>query len=217
MLLGKHKRGRSYVYGGQREIRPVVQRQYVGSGNDLAVTMPSLATTRSARVALPQRPAAVAVLLCLLLGVVLVSSSVGSHSHSLAARHPQGMARKGLSTLPLSAQTQISEALGSGHTAFGVDVSRSGLRAVNSVQHLRMSFERSGVSVSSGASRLRLSVRAIGDGAGLTALGEVAPRASANRVVYAHRGLTECMPTVRLAWSRASRSIERRLAADLVL
>jgi hypothetical protein len=54
MLLGEHRQGRSHFRGSQREIRPVIQRRYVGSGIDLAVTMPSSVTGRSARAALPK-------------------------------------------------------------------------------------------------------------------------------------------------------------------
>jgi hypothetical protein len=69
--------------------------------------------------------------------------------------------------------------------------SPGGLVAVNRAQRLRAQFDRGGVVVSSGGASLGLSLRAYGYSARLQQLSSVAPRALADRVFYAHRGVSE--------------------------
>ena len=149
--------------------------------------------------AVPWRALVACALLSLALGAALYESLAGgrasvaparfrasSHLHAGASSH-----RKGLSSLPLAAQGPVSEAVGADSRAYRVGASGSGFRAASPAQHLSTSFSRSGVSVTSGSARVRLSLRAVGYGASLQALGDVAPRVKANRVSYARAGLNE--------------------------
>ena len=159
-------------------------------------------------------------LLCLALGVALYAALSGGSSpavggpfsvdHALRAgastrrpgastRLPRGSARahatshdtKGLSSLPAMAQGPVSEALGAERPAYWARPAAGGFSAASAAQHLRARFYRNGVSFSSGAAQLALSLRAVGYGESLRALPAVAPLAKANRVSYARAGLTE--------------------------
>jgi RHS repeat-associated protein len=143
-----------------------------------------------ARVAASWRSVAVAVLLSLSLGAI-VEGLVGSHSSAVTVSRSEGISGKGFSMLPLTARTEISGVLGGDGSAYRVSGSRDELQAVNPAQRLRIRFNHSGVWVGSGTVQFRLSLRAVGYGVSLTALGAVTPRARANRVVYARRGLSE--------------------------
>jgi hypothetical protein len=94
--------------------------------------------------------------------------------------------RHGLTSLPLTAQGPVSAALGH-DPAYRV----KGLRTGNPAQHLRADFSRRGVTVASGTARLGMSLSAYGHGNALRPVGSAVPRASANRVRYAHGALTE--------------------------
>ena len=83
--------------------------------------------------------------------------------------------KKGLSSLPLGAQGPISQALGAESPAYRVSASRSGFSGASPAQRLRLRFDRSGVSISSGASHVGLSLRAVGYGSSLSALGAGRP------------------------------------------
>ena len=113
-------------------------------------------------------------------------SGASSYARSGASSH-----RKGLSSLPLAAQGPVSGALGADNPAYRVSAFNGGFAATSPAQHLRLRFDRSGVSLSSGAAHVGLSLRAVGYGASLRALGEVAPQVKANRVLYARSGLSE--------------------------
>jgi hypothetical protein len=90
--------------------------------------------------------------------------------------------------LPLAAQGPVSAALGAGQTAYRVN----GLRARNPAQHLHVDFSAGGVSVASGAARLRLRLTDFGYASAPRRVAPVRPWAAGNRVVYAHRdGLRE--------------------------
>ena len=145
-------------------------------------------------------PMVVAALLSLALGAALYEglaggrSSVAPAARFRASSHLRPGAsphKKGLSSLPLAAQGPISQALGAENPAYRVSASRGGFAAASPAQRLRMHFDRSGVSLSSGATHVGLSLRAVGYGSSLSALGPVAPRARANRVVYERAGLSE--------------------------
>ena len=144
-----------------------------------------------ARGAVPWRSVAGAVLLSLLLGVGVVRGLVGHHPSGMPAEPSGEVSREGLSALPLTAQAQISGALGGDSSTYSVHVAGSGLQAVGPAQHLRMRFDRSDVRVDVGPARLSLNLRAVGYGSTLTALGDVTPHGSVNRVVYAHAGVSE--------------------------
>ena len=97
------------------------------------------------------------------------------------------MARRGLTSLPLTAQGPVSAALGQDEQAYRV----MALQAVNPAQHLRASFSRAGVTVASGKARLGMELSAYGYTDALEPVRSAQPRANANRVSYAHGALTE--------------------------
>jgi RHS repeat-associated protein len=145
-----------------------------------------------ARTVVPWRAVVVAALLSLLVGGMLAQVLAGHRSSSLPSfGRSSSVARKGLSSLPLVAQGVISGTLGADSSAYRVSASGGGFRAASPGQHMRMRFDRSGVLVSSGKVRLGLSLHAVGYGVSLTALGAVAPRVRANRVVYGRAGVSE--------------------------
>ncbi len=156
-------------------------------------------TALASRSVAPLRALLVAALLSLMLGAALYEGLAGEHPSVAALRfraasHLRAGAssrRKGLSSLPLAAQGPVSEALGADDPAYRVRASGGGLGAVSPAQQLSANFGRSGVSVSSGTTWLDLSLRAVGFGASLRTLGQVAPRVKANRVSYARAGLSE--------------------------
>ena len=107
------------------------------------------------------------------------------------ARASRASHAKGLSSLPAAARGPVSEALGAEDPAYRARLRRAGSRPTSPAQHLRLRFQPSGVSLSSGTARVGLSLRAAGYGSSLKALAEVAPSAKGNRVTYAHPGLSE--------------------------
>jgi hypothetical protein len=141
--------------------------------------------------AVPWRPVVAAALLSLTLGAALSERLAGERSSVLSGVRSGASSHRGLSSLPSSAQGPISGVLGAGDPAYRISAVGGGLRAVSPVQRLRVRFSRSGVLLSSGTMRLGLSLRAVGYGASLTALGEVTPSSKANRVSYARSGLSE--------------------------
>ncbi len=97
----------------------------------------------------------------------------------------------GPASLPLLARAPVSAALGSEEAAYAVAGSAAGLQAANPAQHLHARFGRAGVSVGSGALDENLRLNAVGYGNSLRAVGERAPSARDNRVLYARGGLSE--------------------------
>jgi len=93
----------------------------------------------------------------------------------------------GLDSLPLAAQGPVSASLGQDAPAYRLE----GLRAVNPEQHLHARFSRRGIMVASGTGQLGIALSAYGHGSTLLPVEPAAPRASANRVRYAHGALTE--------------------------
>ena len=159
----------------------------------------------AARMTTPWRALVAAVLLSALAvalwqGLAATRSSVvpaarlhaSSHLRSRAsAQKASAQKKKGLSSLPVSAQGPISEALGADNPAYRVSAAAGGFSATSPTQHFRASFARSGVTFSSASARVGLSLKAVGYGSSMTALGEVAPRVKANRVFYERKDLSE--------------------------
>ena len=143
------------------------------------------------RAALPWRALLVAALLSLALGAGLYEGLSGGRSALPVAVRSHAFSQGGLLSLPLTAQGPVSAVLGANSPAYRVRTYRGGLRAFSPAQHLSVSFASSGVSVSSGTTRLGLSLRGVGYGSSLTTVSRVAPRAHANRVLYAHSGVSE--------------------------
>ncbi len=132
-----------------------------------------------------------AALLALAVGTVAHKTLAGGRSSVPAAVRSHPFSRKSLLSLPLSAQGPVSAALGADGQAYRVSPSEGGFAASSPAQHLSAKFTSSGVSVVLGTTHLGLRLRAVGYGSSFTALSQVGPRADANRVLYAHRGLTE--------------------------
>jgi phosphodiesterase/alkaline phosphatase D-like protein len=139
-------------------------------------------------------------LLAIAIVVAVYAGMAGRHSSAVPAAglrassriHPGASSqKKGLLSLPLAAQGPVSEALGAGSPAYRIGASAGGFAGSSPTQHFRVRFDRSGLSLSSARNRVGLSLRAVGYGASLNALSQVAPRVHTNRVSYVHPGLTE--------------------------
>ena len=138
----------------------------------------------TARPVLSWRALVAAAVLSLALGVVLYEGLAGEHS--LPGPRPSTPPRifapaahrteRDSRAFRIAAQGPVSEALGAEDPAYRVSASGGGFAAASPAQHLRASFGRSGVSVSSGSAQVGLSLRAVGYGASLSSLGAVAPR-----------------------------------------
>ncbi len=129
--------------------------------------------------------AAAALFLALAGGGALLAPDAGVPNGSTATR--------GLASLPLAAQGQISAALGQDERGYRISgaASGGGLTGWNPSQKMRSSFTRSGVVVSSGGLHLGLALRAIGYGATLGRVAAASPEAAGNRVSYARPGVLE--------------------------
>jgi RHS repeat-associated protein len=127
-----------------------------------------------------------------LLGTALVLWLTGIDYHGVSDRKPPSQgSHRGLSSLPLAVQTAFSGAVGGDERVYRIHASGSGLRATDPAQRLQAHFERSGVLLGSGATRVKLGLRAAGYGPAPAEVGRVAPRAHGNRVVYRHGALNE--------------------------
>jgi Divergent InlB B-repeat domain/FG-GAP repeat len=143
------------------------------------------------RALVPWHALLTAALLSLLLGAALYEGLAGERSTVAPAVRSHTFSQKGLLSLPLAAHGPVSAAMGAANPAYGLSASEGGFAAASPAQHLNLRFGRSGVSLTSGATHLRLSLRAVGYGSSLSALGEVTPLLKANRVLYEHAGLSE--------------------------
>jgi hypothetical protein len=106
-------------------------------------------------------------------------------------RRSAGFSREGLLSLPLAARGPVSATLGANAPVYRVSTSSGGFAAVNPAQRLRSSFDGAGASLTSGTTHVGLSLKAVGYASSLRAVGAVAPRANANRVLYAWPGVSE--------------------------
>jgi hypothetical protein len=123
----------------------------------------------------------------LLLGVVAAAGCTAVLRSDPSPTGPSTTIRHRLTSLPLAAQGPISAALGHDASAYRLE----GLRAVNPAQHLHARFSRGGVKVVSDTAQLGMTLSAYGHGSTLRRVGPALPRASGNRVRYAHGALTE--------------------------
>jgi hypothetical protein len=145
----------------------------------------------SAGWSLPWRALAAAALLSAVLGAALSAGLAGRSDSVLPAARSGVSATTTLSRLPAAEQGSISAALGAADHSYWVGAAAGGYHALSSSQALHTRFTRSGVSLDGGAVQLGLSLRAAGYGRSLKALDGVTPSVTANRVTYAHAGLTE--------------------------
>src|SRR3984893_9951019 len=165
----------------------------LGPTSSLQTAMDHVAdrTLLRARGMVPRHALVIAGLLSLLIGTALYEGFAHERSSVLPAVRSGMSSDARLSRVPLAAQGVVSSALGADSPAYRVSPSGGGFAAVSPAQHLGLHFDRAGVSLSSGPAHVRLSLRAVGYGASLRSLGEVAPRVKANRVIYARAGLSE--------------------------
>jgi hypothetical protein len=123
----------------------------------------------------------------MVVGCVAVLRTLPGETSGPVTRTGHGSTANGLESLPLAAQGPVSASLGQDVPAYRLE----GLRAVNPEQHLHARFSRRGVTVASGPAQLGIALSAYGHGSTLRPVGSAVPRASANRVRYAHGALTE--------------------------
>jgi hypothetical protein len=95
--------------------------------------------------------------------------------------------RHELSSVPVAARGPLSAALGRHELGYRV----VGLRTHNTPQGFGVTFSTAGVRVSSASTHLSMHLVDYGHAGALRPLAAVAPRASGNRVDYAHRGVDE--------------------------
>jgi len=143
------------------------------------------------RAVVPRRALLLVGVLSLLPGIALERGLLTAHPTSLPSGDRGVASHRGLASLPAAAQGPVSAALGARRPAYRVRSSAGLLLASSPAQRLGARFQSSGAELRSGAIELGLGLRAIGYGKSLAAVGAVAPRANANRVTYAHAGLSE--------------------------
>jgi hypothetical protein len=122
-----------------------------------------------------------------LLAAATTMVAVGAHATRPVRRAAPPAAPHGVVRLPEEARGPIAAALGRVEPAYRV----RDMRAQNPAAHLAAAFTSTGVTIDSGAAHLSLSPLAYGRGTALLALAPVSPRASANRVTYSRRQLSE--------------------------
>jgi hypothetical protein len=143
------------------------------------------------RAALSLRALVVAALLSILLGGGLFEAFSAQHASVAPAVRLRASSHRTLFSLPTTLQGAVSTAIGADSRAYRVSASTGGFSAMSPAEHLRSTFTASGVSVTSGSAHIGLSLQAVGYGSALTKLGQVAPRAKADRVTYARAGVSE--------------------------
>jgi RHS repeat-associated protein len=140
-------------------------------------------------------------LVAVVVGATGVLSSAGSPPFLRASAQghlrPGAGSHRGLLSLPASARGPISADLGAVERGYEIRRIGTGLGAPDRTQGFSERFGRSGAQVRSGVARLGMGLQGIGyagsgsSGAALAAVTEAAPRAQANRVLYAHPGVSE--------------------------
>lgn len=136
-----------------------------------------------------------AALTCALLGLALQRSSPISQSPSHTFTHA-GIVSSGAptivpATMSSALRAEFSRAVGAEDRDYAIGAARGGFHAESAGARIRASFSRTGVTVSSGSTWLRLAPQAIATGASSRRLTSVTPSAKGNRVVYAHDGVDE--------------------------
>ena len=126
--------------------------------------------------------ASASLLLLLSLGVWLHGGPFpGARAHAGVVSHASGQA--------LAAA--FSQALGAGNGAYHARPSLGGYEIRNPAQRLRARFGEGSVVFSSGSLRVALALRGSGYGPAMRPVAASAPRATSNRVAYAHGSLIE--------------------------
>jgi trimeric autotransporter adhesin len=144
------------------------------------------------RVALPWRALVASAVLSAAVGLAVAARlSVGERPAALPTVHARATHYGSVSSLPFSAQAQISAAVGAETGAYRLTRSHAGFLTVSQGQHVTARFTQSGVRLRSGTTALELRLRSVGYGGSLQTVEQVAPSVRANRATYAHPGLSE--------------------------
>ena len=130
-------------------------------------------------------------MLCVALAVGAYQALPGRRAVPSSQGHAAAFTQAGLLSLPLAAQGAASDALGAVDPAYRVHAATGGFAATSSAQHLRSTFTASGVSLLAGDAHVHLRLLGAGDGTVPQPIRPAPPRAHANRVAYAHPGLSE--------------------------
>jgi hypothetical protein len=147
-----------------------------------------------AAVQVRRRALLLAALLSVALGAALSHDLPGGGGSSVRAPATSPpLSAAGLWSLPAAARASISRALGADMGAYRISAEAyGGFHARNPAQDLSARFERAGVTLTTQAVKLGLSLRAAGYGSSLRALGAAAPRLSATNVItYSRDGISE--------------------------
>ena len=157
--------------GGDRHLR-------AGTVKAMERSVISIRGVNSAQV----RALVCAALACALLGLALAQRHGGTAAVPAAAS-------SATATLPPGAQGAVSASLGAADPAYALRRADGALLGANPAAHLALKLGASGVTLSAGASRLRLDTVGVGYGAVSSAPARVVPSARGNRAVFA-RGAT---------------------------
>jgi hypothetical protein len=98
---------------------------------------------------------------------------------------------RGLSSLPLPAQTRILAAIGKDSRAYFVRSSRGNFVAFNVGQKLHVQFSAAGVAIRHDGRGIGISLQAFGHGDSLEPVSAATPEVKGNQVNYRHRSLSE--------------------------
>ncbi|MGP0103482.1 MAG: FG-GAP repeat protein [Solirubrobacteraceae bacterium] len=137
------------------------------------------------------RQLSLAALLSLLCAAGLGQYLRAQEGASSASASATGASRDGLAGLPPAARASISAALGAEEPAYHFDVAPGGFHATNPAEHLGIGIARSGALLRSRSLELGLSLRAVGYGSSLSAVGAVQPSSEANRATFARAAIDE--------------------------
>ena len=128
--------------------------------------------------------------LMLLIALPLALRDAGAGARP-SERFVKQEAPRGLSSLPIQAQTSISAALGRDQRAYHAKRDGRAWRVENRKHGLRADFTTRGVEMRSGAARFGLRLAGLGRGARLEAVAASKPEAKSNRIDYRRGGLSE--------------------------
>ena len=125
-----------------------------------------------------------------LLVLVAVFLAVSAWRPGMVASRHASATGQGLSSLPLALRGPASATLGADQHGYGASAAVGGFTMHNPAQRLGSQFDATGVQISSGAARVKLSLQSVGYGSTLRSLPAVKPHARDNRVSYAYGGLS---------------------------
>jgi hypothetical protein len=136
-----------------------------------------------------------AALSCALIGLALQRSSPVGQAPSQGLMHAAVISGSvpPAASAPMSSALQgpLSRAVGAGDRDYAISAARDGFHAETAGGRIRASLSRTGVTVRSGSTWLKLSPRAIGTEASSRRFATVTPSAKGNRVDYVRAGVDE--------------------------